>query len=335
MIRIGIVGLGKMGLLHASLLSALDGARVVAVCEQRAALRRFARKMLPGVRVLKDVAALGDVGVDAVYVTTPPGSHFPVVSALMASGVARHVFVEKPLAASAGQAREMCTMVGRATGTHMVGFQKRFAVTFRKAKAILADGLLGDVVSFDAHAYSSDFVGLPGANLRASQRGGVLRDLGCHAIDAVLWFLGEVEVTPATARPARALQGARPDGATESVTVHLRTASGAPGALSVSAGMADRRLPEISVSVVGTRGRLGVNDDRVELDLDTATHRVWHRQTLQDQVSFLLADPEYLREDEHFVQAVSAGARAAPSFEDGLRVEALIDRVQTAIGDAA
>ena len=95
--KIGIVGMGKMGLLHAGLVNTAGSARVVAVCERHPLLLRFARKMLPDVATVSEIGELGRIPIDSVYVTTPPGSHFSVISQLLEQGVTRHIFVEKPL----------------------------------------------------------------------------------------------------------------------------------------------------------------------------------------------------------------------------------------------
>ena len=78
-LRVAVVGLGKMGLLHAGILSFLPNAEVVAFCEKKAMIRRFLKKMLNKAKVVSDVEKLSDLYLDAVYVTTPITSHFPIV----------------------------------------------------------------------------------------------------------------------------------------------------------------------------------------------------------------------------------------------------------------
>src|SRR5215211_2376935 len=173
--NVAVVGMGKMGILHASILGGLRDVRVAAVCEKKRIVRRFAKKALPGVRVVENLSDLEGMGIDAVYVATLPGSHHAVVREIYSRNIARNVFVEKSLAVSHAQAAEMCRWAEDHGGVTMVGFQKRFGVTFMKAKEILDGGGVGDVKAFEAYAYSSDFV--DGADTKQSvSRGGVLRD---------------------------------------------------------------------------------------------------------------------------------------------------------------
>ncbi len=83
------------------------------------------------------------------------------------------------------------SLADNSKGHTMVGYMKRFSVTFRKAKELLDQGVLGSVISFDAYAYSSDFFGVQRDSVSGA-RGGVLEDLGSHVSDLALWFFGDL-----------------------------------------------------------------------------------------------------------------------------------------------
>jgi predicted dehydrogenase len=322
-VNVGIVGMGKMGILHGSILGALADARVVALAERKGVVRRFARNALPGVKVVEDVSDFAGMELDAVYVATLPSSHHPVVREVYERGIARNVFVEKSLASSHAEALEMCRLAEEHGGVSVVGFQKRFGGMFRKTKELLEEGALGDVASFDAYAYSSDFAEASADAQQAVSRGGVLRDQGSHPIDLAQWFFGDLEVVA----PDEADAETR-DRPADFTTGKVKAAGGIKGTLSVSAQLADYRLPEIGMTITGSRGAINVNDDRLELT-NGAEPRRWHRQDLGDtQVPFLLGDPEYTRESEAFVAAVASGEGAGGAdFAAGARVERVIDDI--------
>jgi predicted dehydrogenase len=321
MIRVGVVGFGKMGILHASILGALPDARVVAICDTKRVVLRLAKKALPSIRVTKDLTDLAELRLDAIYVTTLPGSHYPLVKRIYSEEIARHVFVEKSLAATAEEADEMTRLAQTHESVTMVGYQKRFAVTFRKAKELLEDEAIGDVLSFETYAYSSDFVGTETEAIPAVHRGGVLRDSGCHAVDLALWYFGDLEV-------AGASNGRNGDAEVPAdfVSARLRTARRAEGVLKVSSMMEGYRLPEIGMKIEGSRGTLEVNEDRVELT-SNGDARCWHRHDLNDHASFVFGAPEYSRENEEFVRAVTDGQNPGPDFAAGTKVEQIIDKI--------
>jgi predicted dehydrogenase len=321
--RVAVIGLGKMGLLHAGILNVMDGVEIVALCDRSFLVRRFLKKVLKRAVVTSDIEKLSGLDVDAVFVTTPIPSHFSVVKKIFDLNIASNIFVEKTLAASSEEAEKLCRLVnGR--GVNMVGYMRRFAVTFKKAKELLTRGVLGDLISFKAYAYSSDFLGNPdGAGEQVSAlRGGVLSDLGCHAIDVALWFFDEFLVDSAEVSSA---SSARSD---EHVMFRVSNSNGFNGEFDVSWCMDGYRTPEVCFLIIGCKGIMKVNDDIVELKLKSGESRSWFRHDLGDNVSFWLGGPEYYREDEFFIKAVSEGVNAEPSFTMAAKVDRVIDEVK-------
>lgn len=321
LLRVGVVGLGKMGLLHAGVLSVLPGVEVAAVCEKSRLLRRFVGKVFRDVRVVDDVEGLAGCGLDAVFVTTPIRSHFRVVKAVCEGDVASSVFVEKTLASSYDEARRLCGLLEGSGGVNMVGYVRRFGVTFRKAKELLGDGLLGDVKSFEGYAFSSDFFGCEEGS--GGGRGGVLRDLGCHAVDLALWFFGDLRVESAE------ISSLADGGGVDMARFGVHGADGLTGKFDVSWCKEGYRMPEVGFKVTGSEGELQVNDDRVSVKLGGEPPRRWMRHDLDDHVFFWLGAPEYYREDQCFVDGVlGAGGGVEPCFEEASRVDRVIDVVE-------
>jgi predicted dehydrogenase len=77
-LRVGVVGLGKMGLLHASILNIMPTVELAAVCERSTFTRKLVKKVLNGIPVVGDISEFSGLNLDAVFVTTPTPSHFSV-----------------------------------------------------------------------------------------------------------------------------------------------------------------------------------------------------------------------------------------------------------------
>lgn len=322
-LRVAIVGLGKMGLLHSGILNVLEGVEVAAFCDKSALMRRFLKRGFKQAVVTGDVEKLSGLNVDAVFVTTPIPSHFPVVKKVFDYKITSNLFVEKPLAASYGEAEKMCELARGCGGVNMVGYMRRFATTFRKAKELLAEEVLGDLISFRAYAYSSDFVSSATGARASAFRGGVLSDLGCHVIDLALWFFDEFRVDSAK---VGSISG---DGSDEHVLFRVNNSNGFGGEFDVSWSMKDYRLPEAGFLIVGSNGIMEVNDDKVKLKkLKNGKPNSWFRHDLGDNVSFWLGGPEYFREDELFVNAVREHKGGEPSFYLASKVDQVIDEVK-------
>ena len=324
-LRVAVIGLGKMGLLHASILNTLPNVELNALCDKSALIRKFCKKVLDKVHVVDDLEKLSDLNLDVAYVTTPIPSHFIVMETLYSRRIARNVFVEKTLASSFDEAKKLCELAQSFGDLNMVGYMKRFAVTFRKAKDLLNQDILGDVVSFDAYAYSSDFFGSEKSSEKSASRGGVLRDLGAHVIDLALWFFGGLEVD--SAKLDQAVDGSSED----SAQFRVKRSDGLEGGVSISWCKENYRLPEFGLVVKGSEGFMRVNDDRVELKLNDEKSSIWYRHNLNDNVGFLLGAPEYFREDDYFIKSVLENRNVDPSFHTASKVDCIIDQVKARV----
>ena len=321
-LKVAVVGLGKMGLVHSGILNVLPGVQLAAVCEKSSLIRKLAKKVFKEISVVDDVKRLSEFDLDAVYVTTPIPSHFAIAKTLYSEKIVRNVFVEKTLASNYVEAKELCELVRNTGGVNMVGYLRRFYVTFSKAKDLLTQDAIGRVSSFKSYAYSSDFVGNEKALLAGSaSRGGLLSDLGCHAIDLALWFFGDLRINSAKQEPvSNGTSG-------ESVNFRVMRLDGLVGEFKVSWCMRNYRMAEVGFSINGSKGMIDVNDDKVTLKLNIGESSVWYRHDLQDSVPFWLGLPEYYREDFHFVRSVVEKRGATPNFEEASKVDKLIAQI--------
>ena len=321
-LRVAVVGLGKMGLLHASLLNTLPSVRLVALCDKNALILGFFRKVFTKIRIVDDAEKLADMNLDAVYVTTPIPTHFRIAEMVYSEGIADNLFVEKTLASDYDKAKKLCSMAKRSGGVNMVGYMKRFSVTFLKAKELLGEGAIGEVAAFKAYAYSSDFAEVERGSRVSASRGGVLEDLGAHIIDSALMLFGDFVVEEAK------MQSFGEEGSEDAATLHVRSQDGLNGSFQISWCMRNYRLPEFGLIINGSKGDLSVNDDRVKLDLADGKSRGWYRQDLNDNVGYLLGEPEYFRENAHFVASILGKGRAEPDFMTASKVDCIIGQAK-------
>jgi predicted dehydrogenase len=327
-LRFGVVGLGKMGLLHASLLSALPEVELVALCEKSALMSRLFKKVFSksSVCVVNDIKRFHGLNLDAVYVTTPISSHFSIIKQIYKENLARHVFTEKTLTLNYGQSLELCDFAKGSGGVNMVGYMKRFSVVFGKAREMLLNGEIGELQRFKAYAYSSDFLGLTKESKSSASRGGALCDLGCHVIDLALWTLGRLEVHD--------VLSVVKNGTSVETSVSFTAANSDDllGLFDISQSLPGYRMPEFGMSIECSRGRIDVNDDRLCLTLKDGNQRKWYRQDLNDGVYFSMGDPEYYRADSEFVQSILNNRKCELSFESAAVVDYVIDQVRNKSG---
>ena len=309
--------MGKMGLLHASLLNSLPGIKVAAICESKRALVWYAKKLFNGVTVVDKIQGFAKLNLDAVLISTPIPSHSKVISAIYSIGI-HNIFVEKTLAANAEESLRICELAQKAGGVNMVGYMARYAVTFQKAKELIDASAIGKITSFKGYTYSSDFVGIPE---KSALRGGVIRDLGSHVIDLAFWYFGDLEVELATVEPKLPVNGE------SSGNIRVNCPNSIKGEFDISWCKKGYRIPEYGLTINGATGTIEVNNDSVSILID-GRKQTWYRADLNDNVAFLLGAPEYYREDAAFASAILNKSQAEPDFFMASKIDSFIDQVK-------
>ncbi len=124
MIRVGLVGAGKMGISHYALLGANPRVEVAAVCDSATYITSALRKHTGVLTFKDDEKMMGEAKLDAVFVATPTSTHFDAARRAMEHGL--HVFVEKPLCLDPEQSRRLADMARERNLVNQVGYHNRF-----------------------------------------------------------------------------------------------------------------------------------------------------------------------------------------------------------------
>jgi D-xylose 1-dehydrogenase (NADP+, D-xylono-1,5-lactone-forming) len=194
-------------------------------------------------------ALLEDPSVDAVYIALPNSMHHEWSIRALRAG--KHVLCEKPLAMTAVQGKEMADVSRESDRLLMEAFMYRF----NRQTASFIEQFQGDArhihVTFASQRQGAD-------NIRLQERlgGGVLADLGCYAVDAARWLLGEPEAVHASALSESvdttvAALLTFPGGST--ATIWCSFDSGSYQELLVSTDAGSFRLGPVNGSAVGHR----------------------------------------------------------------------------------
>ena len=305
------------------LLNTLPNVKVTALCDKGRLMRTLAKRAFRECLVTGKLEKFADLGLDAIYVLTPIPSHYHIIKEILALNIAPNLFVEKTLTSNYRNSEELCKLMQNRKAASMVGYMKRFGVTFNHAKKLLDEHILGELTSFDAYAFSSDFADVHEGSSVSGARGGVLEDLGSHVVDLALWFFGDLNAS-STKTESKITQNSA-----DSVDFEVTGSSILQGRFSVSWSKKDYRMPEFGLSIQGADGKLFVNDDEVRLEINHETPKNWYRHDLNDNVGFLLGGPEYYREDEHFFKSILSGTVPKSDFESAVKVDYLLDKVRS------
>jgi predicted dehydrogenase len=334
-VRVGVIGCGTIAYWgHLRSLQRLKGTALAAAADPAPAARARAARMVHG-PIYERAEDLLQSDVDAVIISTPPRTHAELTIAAARAG--KHVYVEKPLATTADDAREVMDVVARSGVVAAVGFNYRHHPTHVRARALLKRRAIGKV-----HAVQSVFCEpgtpetMPEWKQRRESGGGALLDLASHHIDLLRWFLDD-ELATVDARIA--------SGRTEhdAATLHLTTLGGIDAQTYVSfrAGPAD------FLEFIGEKGTLRVDRHALAPTLKITRGRgyglrsawmppsieqveVWARQIVRPsyQPSFRLALTA-------FAQRIAGQPASLATIDDGARSLAVVLAAEESAGRMA
>ncbi len=149
MINIGIIGAGYWGPNLVRNFNAQPDCTVAAVADAKTDRREFIKGQYPAVDVISDgFALIDDTGVDAVVIATPVGMHFDLARRALTAG--KHVLLEKPMTASAAEARELIELADKKNLRLMVDHTFIYNGAVRKIRQLVNGGEIGNILYFDS-----------------------------------------------------------------------------------------------------------------------------------------------------------------------------------------
>lgn len=335
-LRVGIVGLGKMGLSHYAIFNAHPGVEVAGICDSSKYVLGVLEKYT-GAETHTELEDLLAGELDAVVIATPSSSHAGMVETCLRRGL--HVFCEKPLTLSAAETDRLAELA-EATGlVTQVGYHNRFVAAFAEAKRLLEAGAIGDITHVLGEAYGPVVLKPQGRTWRSQRNegGGALYDYAAHAINLLNWYFGEATAVGGTALPRVFSQETD-----DAVFSTLRFSGGQTGQLSVYWSDESYRRMTTQVTIWGTEGRIFVDRQECRTYLrDSAApcpgyEAGWNVRFTTDltpPVWFYLRGEEYSAQVDSFVERARAGR---PGGANDFAGSALTDStIEMLVADAA
>lgn len=308
MIRLGVVGLGKMGLSHLSMIRAHPDVSVDAVVDSAGDILGVLSKYT-GLKTFTDFEKMLDsVELDAVLIATPTRFHAAMVRTALERGL--HVFCEKPLTLTSAESAELAGVAALRGLVTQVGYHNRFVGTFREAKRLLEANAIGRITHVQAESYGPVVLKSKGTTWRSkrTEGGGCLYDYAAHPLDLATWFVGD-----ATGVGGTILGSVFSEDTEDEVYSTIYFAGGVSGQLSVNWSDESYRKMTTRVSVFGTQGKIIADRQEIQVYLRNTTPELagynpgWTIKStteLTDEVWFYLRGEEYSTQLDHFVQRI-------------------------------
>ena len=363
-VNVGFVGFGFIGKVHAYGYMNLPfycqppplSARITHICTSREETAREGCRIVGAEHAVTDFREVTEnPDVDVVHICSPNHLHKEALLSAMAHG--KHIYCDKPLTATLAEAEAIAAALDGYRGTAQMTLQNRFFPATIRAKQLIDEGFLGQLLEFRAcylHAGSADPAAPLKWKLSAAAGGGVIADLASHIMDLIQHLLGDYDKLLATTHIA---YPERPDAADPSRRVQVdaedcvmllaRMKQGGLGQIEATK-LATGAEDELRFEIHGSQGALRFNGmDPHHLDIYDATvgdkptggRRGW---TAVDTGQRYVA-PEggfpgpkfaigWVRAHAaclyNFLRAVAEGRPAEPGLDQGIRIQRLIECVR-------
>ncbi|ANY77254.1 inositol 2-dehydrogenase [Microvirga ossetica] len=220
MLRVAVLGAGRIGKIHAANVAMNRNARLVAVADPFGSAACSLADLLSCEASLDPISLIEREDVDAVVIGTPTDTHVSLM--LHAVRLGKAVLCEKPIDLDIAKDDEALTEIERQNGRVMLAFNRRFDPSAQRLRRAIDSGEIGDVRQV---IITSRDPGLPSREY-LKHSGGIFRDMVIHDFDMARWLLGE-EPTDVLATASRLVDPALAEvDDFDTVMVQMRTASG-------------------------------------------------------------------------------------------------------------
>lgn len=313
-VKTAVVGLGKMGLSHFSMINAHPDVKTTACDGSGFMVDVLSRNI--STPIYKDYDdMLAREALDAVVIATPSRMHAPMVQAALEKGC--HVFCEKPFCLDWADSARLTDLAASKGLVAQVGYHYRYVGAFQEMKRLIEAGAIGRITHVLAEAYGPVVMRPKRATWRTdkAEGGGCLYDYAAHPLNLLNWFFG----TPDQVIGSH-LGQIFSEGTDDEVFSTLRWNDGPTAQLSVNWSDESHRKMSTKISLIGTNGRLYADRQECQVYLrkpveglpdHDAGWTVKYTTELTEDRWFYLRGEEYSGQLDEFLGAVRSGETGA------------------------
>jgi len=321
-VRVAVIGLGKMGTLHLSILSVFADVKIVALIDTNPQLFKTVKSMgIEGNYYANLETALEHEKIEAVYILTPTFTHFKILKTALAHQL--QVFLEKPAFLNLEQLNEAKKL--RSTCVIHIGYTLLYSRIYQEVKKIISQKTYGKVLGFNGKFEHGEVFGpkkgwMFNKNLSG---GGVLMNPGPHFFSLLQFFFGQPNQVNGKI-VCRFVPGLDDEAKLELDYIKYR------GAINLSWSVKKALLPLNYFEIQLEKALLITDGQTITIKLKTGKVKKIQVQDLIDQTPVFDINPQangraYYLENRAFIDAIKRKTYTAPNTLDfALKSEATI-----------
>ena len=332
-VRIGIIGMGRMGLTHYPIINTHPAVQIVSVADTSSLILDMMKKYIPGVKIYTDFKELLKArDVDGVIVCTPSSLHYEACKLAAESGIS--VFCEKPFTVSPQQASELAEMFEAKGLVNQVGYVNRYNPVFQTVKNYLEEGLIGKLVQVRGEFSSCTIIKPQTSKGWRSSRangGGATYEMGAHILDLLNYILGKPEKVFGSS-----LNSMFSEGVEDIMTTELLFKDHVSCSVLVNWSDATYRKPMMKLEFFGDNGKIMADSYGMKIFLMEASEKYgyiegWNsipKNTIPDHVSFYVRGNGYTHQLYDFADEIlQKKSGSICSFRDAAETQEVIHQI--------
>jgi len=333
MIRTGIIGLGKMGISHASIINAHPDLDLIAICDSSALILEALKKYGSYKTYTDYRKMIQENDLEALFIATPTKYHAEMVVNAIEQNI--HVFCEKPFSLTVNEGEVMVKSARTMNLVNQVGYHNRFIGTFNFLRTLISKGVLGDIYHFMGEAYGPVVVKRKEVTWRSdsAEGGGCLFDYASHVINLIEYIMGDINDVSGVM-----LKKIFSKGVEDAVYACLYLESGISGTMSINWSDETYRKMSTQLTVIGTEGKIIADAQEMRIFIkndhkDLGLEKGWNMKYITDltnPVDFYLRGEEYSAQVDYFAGHVKTrNTDNINSFASALHTDRIIELIRT------
>jgi len=332
MVKVALIGAGKMGISHLAILGAHPEVEVVGVSDT-------SKMVLSVIGKYTSFPCYDDIDKmiekerpDAVFVAVPTKFHAKIVYKLLQKKI--HVFAEKPFCLNPAEGKDLIELAEKNNLVNQVGYHNRFIGTFQEVKRIVDKKYIGDLFHFVGESYGPVVVRSKQDSWRSDPKegGGCLMDYASHVIDLINYILGPImEVNGSM------LKSFYSKNVEDSVYSLLKIDSKLSGLLSVNWSDETYRKMYTSLTIFGSQGKIICDANELKIYFKTNNCPIgytkgWNVKNITDlteSVDFNLRGEEYSAQVDYFIKTINGQVlNTMNSFKSAWQTDNVIAKIR-------
>jgi predicted dehydrogenase len=331
-VKLGIIGVGRMGITHYSIINCHPDVSVSAVVDPSGFVLTLMGKYLP-VKTYKDYSIMfGENKLDAILLCTPPALNYNIIK--KAAELNIHVFVEKPFTTKYHEGLELALLYNQKGLINQVGYVNRFNDVFLKMKELLEAGIIGKILRFKSEMFSCTITKSDensGWRALHESGGGVVFEMASHAIDLVNFLIGKPDKV--TGSSLNHIYSKNVEDAVSSTFLYN---NGMSGTVYINWSDTSYRKPTNKIEIFGEGGKILADQHSLKIFLNKSNEKYKLRQgwnalyitEVFKPVPFYVRGNEFTRQLWHFVDCIQGKEKInICTFSDGVNTLEVIENI--------